>query len=87
MRTYGILCCTGRIHKNVWLLVKNTLLYKGATNFSEWNITDLGMPKVTTVTLVLLFFEELILGMFLSQLQPILLTICGVASLYLCTDM
>lgn len=44
------------------------------------------MPEVTTVTLVLLFFEELILGMFFSQLQPILLTICGVASLYLRTD-
>lgn len=40
------------------------------------------MSEVTTVTLVLLFFEELILGMFFSQMQPILLTICGFASLY-----
>lgn len=45
------------------------------------------MSEVTTVTLVLLFFEELILGMFFSQMQPILLTICGFASLYLCIDM
>lgn len=43
------------------------------------------MCEVTTGTLVLLIFEELILGM-LSQLQPILLTICGVASLYVCRD-
>lgn len=51
-------------------------------NFSEWNITGLEMCEVTTGTLMLLIFEELILGMF-SQLEPILLTVCGVASLCL----
>lgn len=44
------------------------------------------MHEVTTGILVLLFFEELILEMLFSQLPPILLTICGGANLYLCTD-
>lgn len=50
-------------------------------NFSEWNIADLGMCEVTTGALVLLIFEELILGMF-SQLQPILLSLWCCQSLY-----
>lgn len=51
-------------------------------NFSELNIADLGMCEVTTGTLVLLIFEELILGMF-SQLQPILLSLWCCQSLCL----
>lgn len=42
MRTYGILCCTGRIHKNLLLLVKNIHHYK----VKEWQISVNGILQI-----------------------------------------